>query len=131
MTNINKQFIYLSGILALAIAATFAVTAQETGDGILNIGAANNTSRNLSTMNGQPIAVASISEIAGNAPVSNAGASSARVSGNKAGSFKIGTSVGGTDPFDPEHVEIETLKLGIPIKSMRDTGKMFFVCDIV
>ena len=97
----------------------------------MNIGAASHTAQNLSTVNGQPIVVASISELAGVAPMVAAGASSAQVASEPAGSFKIGTGVGGSDPFNPEHVEIETLKLGIPIKSMRDTGKMFFVCDIV
>ena len=162
----NKQFIYLAGILVLAMAATFAVTAQESNaaannttlnntildnaavgienptgqnstpvndseDAALNIGAASHTAQNLSTVNGQPIVVADISEMAGVAPMVAAGASSAQVASEPAGSFKIGTGVGGSDPFNPEHMEIEALKLGIPIKSMRDTGKMFFICDIV
>jgi len=150
----NKQFIYLAGILILAMAATFAVTAQETNatannatldstilnnttpandseDAALNIGAAIHTAQNLSTVNGQPIVVADISEMAGVAPMVTAGASSAQSASELAGSFKIGKGVGGRDPFNPEHVKIDTLKLGIPIKAMRDTGKMYFVCDIV
>jgi hypothetical protein len=150
----NKQFIYLAGILILAMAATFAVTAQETNatannatlnstilnnttpandseDAALNIGAAIHTAQNLSTVNGQPIVVADISEMAGVAPMVTAGASSAQSASELAGSFKIGKGVGGRDPFNPEHVVIDTLKLGIPIKAMRDTGKMYFVCDIV
>jgi hypothetical protein len=150
----NKQFIYLAGILILAMAATFAVTAQETNatannatlnstilnnttpandskDAALNIGAASHTAQNLSTVNGQPIVVADISEMAGVAPMVTAGASSAQSASELAGSFKIGKGVGGSDPFNPEHVKIDTLKLGIPIKAMRDTGKMYFVCDIV
>jgi hypothetical protein len=162
----KKQSIYLAGILVLAMAATFAVTAQESNaiannttmnnttldnasvgianptgqnstqingsaDSALNIGAASNTAQNLSTVNGQPVVVADISEIAGVAPLVAAGASSAQSARELAGSFKIGTGVGGSDPFNPAHVKIEALKLGIPIKSMRDTGKMFFVCDIV
>ncbi|MCX6674489.1 MAG: hypothetical protein NTY37_12010 [Methanothrix sp.] len=133
----NKQFIYLASILVLAMAATFAVTAQETNaNATLNNTSLNNTTasriaQNLSTVNGQPIVVADISDMAGVAPLVTAGASSAQVAGELAGSFKIGTGVGGSDPFNPQHVEIETLKLGIPIKAMRDTGKMFFVCDLV
>jgi hypothetical protein len=150
----NKQFIYLAGILILAMAATFAVSAQETDatannatlnstilnnttsandseDTALNIGAAIHTAQNLSTVNGQPIVVADISEMAGVAPMVTAGASSAQSASELAGSFKIGNGVGGRDPFNPEHVKIDTLKLGIPIKAIRDTGKMYFVCDIV
>ena len=131
----NKQLVYLASILVLAMAATLAVTAQETNaNATLNSTSLNNTSRiaqNLSTVNGQPIVVANISEMAGVAPLVTAGASSAQATSEPAGSFKIGTGVGGIDPFNPQHVEIETLKLGIPIKAMRDTGKMFFVCDLV
>jgi len=150
----NKQFIYLAGILVVAMAATFAVTAQETNatvnnttlnntilnntttandpvDAALDIGAESHTAQNLSTVNDQPIVVADISEMAGVAPLVAAGASSAQSASELAGSFKIGTGVGGLDPFNPKHVMIESLKLGLPIKSMRDTGKMYFVCDIV
>jgi hypothetical protein len=167
----NKQFIYLTSILVLAMAASIAATAQESNatannttlnnttlnntildnaavsianptgqnstpvndsaDAALNIGAASHAAQNLSTMNGQPIVVVPISELASVAPLVAAGASSAQVTSEPEGSFKIGTGVGGSDPFNPEHVEIETLKLGIPIKAMRDTGKMYFVCDIV
>jgi hypothetical protein len=162
----NRQFIYLTSILAVAMAASIAVTAQETDatannttlnntildnatvsianqteqnstpandstDAVLNVGAASHTTRNLSTVNGQPIVVAPISKLAGVAPLVAAVASSAQVASEPAGSFKIGTGVGGIDPLNPGHVKVEALKLGIPIKSMRDTGKMFFVCDIV
>ena len=150
----NKQFIYLAGILVLAMTATFAVTAQETNatannttlnstilnnttiandpaDAALNIGAESHDTQNLSTVNGQSNVVADISEMAGVAPLVAAGASSAQSPSKIASSFKIGTGVGGLDPFNPEHVMLESLKLGIPIKEMRDTGKMFFVCDIV
>ena len=41
----NKQFIYLTGILVLAMAASFAVTAQETN------ATANNTTLNNTTLN--------------------------------------------------------------------------------
>ncbi len=150
----NKQFIYFTGILILATTATFAVTAQETGatannttlnstiqnnsttandsaDAALNFGAEGHNAQNLSTVEGQPIVVADISEMAGVAPLVAAGASSAQSANKIENSFKIGTEVGGLDPFNPKHVKIDSLKLGIPIKEMRDTGKMFFVCDIV
>jgi len=150
----NKQFIYLAGILVLAMTATFAVNAQETNatannttlnstilnnttiandpaDAAINIGAESQNAQNLSTVNGQPNVVADISEMAGVAPLVAAGASSAQSPSQIGSSFKIGTGVGGLDPFDPEHMKLESLKLGIPIKEMRDTGKMFFVCDIV
>jgi hypothetical protein len=150
----NKQFIYLAGILVLAMTATFAVTAQETNatannttlnstilnnttivndpaDAAMNIGEESHDAQNLSTVNGQSNVVADISEMAGVAPLVAAGASSAQSPGKIESSFKIGTGVGGLDPFNPEHVKVESLKLGIPIKEMRDTGKMFFVCDIV
>jgi len=150
----NKQFIYLAGILVLAMTATFAATAQQTNatannttlnstilnnttiandpaDATLNIGAESHDAQNLSTVNGQPIVVADISEMAGVAPLVAAGASSAQSASELANSFKIGTGVGGLDPFNPKHLKVESLKLGIPIKEMRDTGKMFFVCDIV
>jgi hypothetical protein len=167
----NKKFIYLTSILAVAMAASIAVTAQENNatannaalnnttlndtildnatvgavnttaqnsapangysDAVLNIGAANHTTQNLSTVNGQTIVVAPISKLASVAPLVAAGASSAQVASEPEGSFKIGAGAGGSDPFNPKHLEIETLEIGIPIKSMRDTGKMFFVCDIV
>jgi len=131
----NKQFIYLASILVLAMTATFAVTAQETNatanNTTLNIGAESHDAQNLSTVNGQSNVVADISEMAGVAPLVAAGASSAQSPSKIESSFKIGTEVGGLDPFNPDHVKLESLKLGIPIKSMRDTGKMFFVCDIV
>jgi hypothetical protein len=162
----KKQSIYLAGILVLAIAATFAVAAQESNaiannttlnnttldnasvsianptgqnstqindsaDAASNIGAASHTAQNLSTVNNQPVVVADISDMAGVAPLVAAGASSAQSASELAASFKIGTGVGGSDPFNPKHLKVEALKLGIPIKSMRDTGKMFFVCDIV
>ena len=167
----NKKFIYLTSILAVAMAASIAVTAQESN------ATANNVTLNNTTLNDTILENAtgrrsesdsakfrpckwfcrccieywcsksnyseskhcewptdcsrSHQQIGSVAPLVAAGASSAQVASEPEGSFKIGTGVGGSDPFNPEHVEIETLKIGIPIKSMRDTGKMFFVCDIV
>jgi hypothetical protein len=149
-----KPFIYLAGILVLAMAATFAANAQDinamqnnstsnstiannttiaavTAEETMNIGEESHDSQNLSTINGKQTDVADISEMAGVAPLVAAGASSAQSPGNIASSFKIGTGVGGLDPYNPKHVQLESLKLGLPIKPMRDTEKMFFVCDIV
>ncbi|MGB5099301.1 MAG: hypothetical protein WBN94_01710 [Methanothrix sp.] len=162
----NKQFVYLTSILVLAMAASIAATAQESNatvnnttlnntildnaaagigsptgqnstqvndsaDAVLDIGAASHASQNLSTVKDKPVVVADIGEMAGVAPLVAAGASSAQAASELAGSFKIGTGAGGLDPFNPKHAEIETLELGIATKPMRDTGKMFFVCDIV
>ncbi len=149
-----KPFIYLAGILVLAMTATFAANAQDINamqnnstsnstiannttiaaapaEETMNIGEGSHDSQNLSTINGKQTDVADISEMAGVAPLVAAGASSAQSPSNIASSFKIGTGVGGLDPFNPEHVQLESLKLGLPIKPMRDTEKMFFVCDIV
>ncbi len=158
MTYMNKQLLYLTGILVFALAASLAVPAQESSASLnstlqnnttLNdtavIGAASNSStlplgdagaadgaaQNLSTVNGRQISILPISQMAGVAPLVAAGASSAQVAGTEAGSYKIGEVAGGIDLFNPEHVELEPLKLGIETKAMRDTGKMFFVCDIV
>ena len=162
----NKQLIYLTGILVLAMAASLAAAAQETNAGannttlnnttldnmtagmanplahnstiqndskneVLDIGAQSHAAKNLSTVNNKPIVVAPISEMAGVAPLVTAGASSAQAPGDREGSYKIGTGVGGSDPFNPGHLKIATLELDIATKSIRDTGKMFFVCNIV
>jgi hypothetical protein len=149
-----KSFIYLSGILILFMAAAFAANAQDTNatqnnntlnstimnnttiaaapaEEAMNVGEESHGSQNLSTVNGKQTTVADISGMAGVAPLVTAGASSAQSPSNIASSFKIGTGVGGLDPFNPKHVQLESLKMGLPIKPMRDTGKMFFVCDIV
>jgi hypothetical protein len=149
-----KSFIYLTGILILFMTAAFAANAQDINatqnnstlnstimnnatiaaapaEETMNAGEEIHDSQNLSTVNGKQTTVADISGMAGAAPLVAAGASSAQSPRNIANSFKIGTGVGGQDPFNPEHVQLESLKVGLPIKPMRDTGKMFFVCDIV
>jgi hypothetical protein len=149
-----KSSIYLAGILILFMMAAFAANAQEINatqnntisnntimnnttiaaapaEEAINLGEGGHDSQNLSTVNGKKTTVADISEMAGVAPLVAAGASSAQSPSNIASSFKIGTGVGGLDPFNPTHVQLESLKLGLPIKPMRDTEKMFFVCDIV
>ena len=91
----------------------------------------NQMAQNLSTVNDKPLVAVPISEIAKIAPEVAAGASSAQASTELEDAYKLGSGVGGLDPFNPKHEEIESLKLGLPIKPMRDTSKLFFVCDIV
>lgn len=110
-----------------------ALDSEETGENanLINLDVAAAGARNLSTASTKSAEVAPISQMAGIAPLVAAGASSIQVARAPEDSFMIGTGVGGIDQFNPEHMEIEPLSLGIPIKPMRDTGKMFFVCDIV
>lgn len=91
----------------------------------------NQTSRNLSTVDNATTVVAPISDMAKDAPEVAAAASSVQVAYAPEGALKLGSGVGGWNPFSPLHKEIESQKLGIPIKPMRDTERMFFVCDIV
>jgi hypothetical protein len=65
------------------------------------------------------------------APEVAAASSSAQVAYAPEGSLKLGSGVGGWDPSSPTHKEVSSQELGMPIKPMRDTEKMFFVCDIV
>jgi hypothetical protein len=87
--------------------------------------------QNLSTVNDKPLVAVPISEMAKIAPEVAAVASSAQASTEQEDAYKLGAGVGGLDPFNPKHEEIESLNLGLPIKPMRDTSKLFFVCDIV
>jgi len=91
----------------------------------------NQTSKNLSTVDNATIVVAPISEMAKTAPEVAAAASSVQVAYAPEGALKLGSGVGGWDPSSPTHKEVKTQELGIPIKPMRDTERMFFVCDIV
>jgi hypothetical protein len=91
----------------------------------------NQTSKNLSTVNNATITVASISEMAKTAPEVAAAASSVQVAYAPEGALKLGSGVGGWDPSSPTHKEVSSQELGMTIKPMRDTEKMFFVCDIV
>jgi hypothetical protein len=87
--------------------------------------------QNLSTVNDKPLVAVPIREIAEIAPEVAAVASSAQASTEREDAYRLGAGVGGLDPFNPKHEEIESLNLGLPIKPMRDTSKLFFVCDIV
>jgi hypothetical protein len=91
----------------------------------------NQTAKNLSTVNNATIVVAPISDMAKKAPEVAAAASSVQVAYAPEGALKLGSGVGGWNPFNPIHKEVQSQELSIPIKPMRDTERMFFVCDIV
>ena len=91
----------------------------------------NQTSKNLSTVDNATITVAPISEMAKTAPEVAAASSSAQVAYAPEGALKLGSGIDGWDPSSPTHKEVNTQELGMAIKPMRDTEKMFFVCDIV
>jgi hypothetical protein len=91
----------------------------------------NQTTKNLSTVDNATIVAAPISEMAKTAPEVAAAASSVQVAYAPEGALKLGSGVGGWDPLSPTHKEVNTQELGMPIKPMRDTERMFFVCDIV
>jgi len=91
----------------------------------------NQTTKNLSTVDNATITVAPISEMAKKAPEVAAASSSAQVAYAPEGALKLGSGIGGWDPSSPTHKEVNTQELGMAIKPMRDTEKMFFVCDIV
>jgi len=96
---------------------------------VLNTTAANQTALNLSTINNVTLDAVSITEIAKKAPEVAAGASSIQAPTKEEGALLIGKD--GWDPLHDRHKSIEPSKIGLPIKPIRDTGKMFFVCDIV
>jgi len=96
---------------------------------VLDTTAANQTALNLSTVNNQTLDAVSIMEIAKKAPLVAAGASSIQAPTKEEGALLIGKD--GWDPLHDRHRIIEPSKIGLPIKPIRDTGKMFFVCDIV
>ncbi len=91
----------------------------------------NQTSKNLSTVDNATITVAPISEMAKTAPEVAAASSSAQVAYAPEDALKLGSDIGGWDPSSTTHKEVNSQELGMPIKPMRDTEKMFFVCDIV
>jgi cytoskeletal protein RodZ len=103
----------------------------STNDTALNNTTQNITAQNLSTLNGEIPTAVFISEIADTAPLVAATASSAQASFQPEESVLLGPEMGGLDPFNPKHVEIEPTEIGLPIKPLRNTSDMVFVCDIV
>ncbi len=130
MNNIHP--IYLVSVLALIIATSAIALAQDHYEvTALNMTPINQTSLNLSTVNNRTLDIVPISEIAGVAPEVAAAAASVQVTYEQDGTMKLGSGVGGWDPFNVKHIDVESHKLDIPIKPMRDTGRMFFVCNII
>lgn len=89
------------------------------------------TALNLSIINDAAVEVAPISDMAKVAPEVAATASAVQVATDPEGVFKLGEGVGGRDLFEVKDKEVTTMEIGMPIKSLRDVGKMVFVCDIV
>ncbi len=97
----------------------------------LNQTALDQTALNLSTADDTTSNVAPISDMARVDPVLTATASSAQVASDPEGVFKLGVGVDGRDLFEVKENDVKTMEVGIPIKPLRDVGKMVFVCDIV
>lgn len=91
----------------------------------------NQSARNLSTVNDEPRVTVPISDLAKNSPEVAAGASSAQISTELTESYKLGSGLDGLNPFNTEHAKVKSLELGMETKPIRDTSKLFFVCDIV
>jgi len=89
------------------------------------------TALNLSIINNTTIDTAPISDMAKTAPEVAATASSVQVATDPKGVFKLGEGVGGKDLFEVKDRDVTIMEIGMPIKSLRDVGKMIFVCDIV
>jgi hypothetical protein len=98
---------------------------------VLDQAAMDETAMNLSTADNATLSVAPISDMAKVDPELAATASSVQVASNPEGVFKIGEGVNGRDLFELKEYDVKTMEVGIPIKPLRDVGKMVFVCDIV
>jgi hypothetical protein len=86
---------------------------------------------NLSTADNATLYIAPISDMAKVDPELAATASAAQVASDPEGVFKLGEGVNGRDLFELKEYDVKTMEIGIPIKPLRDVGKMVFVCDIV
>ncbi len=89
------------------------------------------TALNLSIINNVTVDTAPISDMAKAAPEVAAKAAAVQVATDPETVFKLGEGIGGRNLFEVKDREISTMEIGIPIKPMRDVGKMVFVCDIV
>jgi hypothetical protein len=98
---------------------------------ILDNSGLNSSAKNLSTVEDGKFITVPISDIAKNSPEVAARSSSAQVSTELEEAYKLGSASGGLDPFNPPHAKVESLKLDMKTRSLRDTSKLFFVCDIV
>ncbi len=86
---------------------------------------------NLSTTNNETMDAAPISDMAKVAPEVAAKAPAVQVATDPEGVYKLGEGVGGRDLFEVKEKDTKTMEIGMPIKPLRDVGKMVFVCDIV
>lgn len=153
----QKELIFVFGLISLMVVATMPATfAQGSINATLNNTALNDTALNnttlnnitlssaavnetvldktalnLSIINNATVKVAPISEMAKVAPEVAATASAVQVATDPEGVFKLGEGVEGRDLFEVKDKEVKTMEIGMPIKSLRDVGKMVFVCDIV
>jgi hypothetical protein len=93
--------------------------------------AINETVLNLSTTNNETMDAAPISDMAKVAPEVAAKAPAVQVATDPEGVYKLGEGIGGRDLFEMKEKDIKTMEIGLPIKPLRDVGKMVFVCDIV
>lgn len=91
----------------------------------------NETVLNLSTTNNETMDAAPISDMAKVAPEVAAKAPAVQVATDPEGVYKLGEGIGGRDLFEVNEKDIKTTEIGLPIKPLRDVGKMVFVCDIV
>jgi len=147
----NRHIKYITCVLVFVIASTIAASSQDndalsnniiknyatidsTTAGASLIGTlpkiaaldanvSNRTALNVSTVDKEPLVSAQISEMAKSAPKVAAAASSVQVAYESRGAFKLGCSVDGWDPFNPRHIKVESQKIGMPTKPMRDTEK--------
>lgn len=151
----HKELTFVLSLLSLMAVATFVpvVLAQDSINATVNNTSMNNLSNvdlnnttlnqtaldqtvmnqsamNLSTDNATLDAVP-ISDMARVDPEFAATASSAQVASDPEGVFKIGEGVKGRNLFEVKEYDVKTMEIGMPIKSLRDVGKMVFVCDIV
>lgn len=101
------------------------------GSDAVNLAALEEAAMNLSTINNATVDTAPISDMAKTAPEVAAKASSVQVATDPESVFKIGEGIGGKDLFEVKDRDVQVMEIGMPIKSIRDVGKMVFVCDIV
>lgn len=149
----DKELALILSIMSLMAVATFvpAAIAQDSINATVNDTALNNTTLNNTTadsvrvdsnsadnasvsgvdLNSTTPNIAPISDMAKVDPVLAATASSVQVASEPEDVFKLGEGIGGRDLFEVKENGAKTMEIGIPIKPLRDVGKMVFVCDIV
>lgn len=120
-----------STMIEAAVGAENSTAQESMNKSAINLSAVKGEVKNLSTFDNQSIKVAPISQMALAAPLVAAGASSIQTPATEEDSYKMGTVVNDLNQTISDPTEREPLSLGLPTKPVRDTGKMFFVCDLV